>query len=65
MGIYESKLRFFTVEGELLPTPQAVAEQAQAVAVQAQQQQNQVQQQLAETEALLARYQERFGKLSE
>lgn len=56
LGIHESKLRLFTAEGQLLPTPEERAEQER-------QQKEQVQQQVAEMKLLLARYQERFGKL--
>lgn len=49
LGIYQEKLRFFTSQGQLIPTPEeeTVAEQ----------------QRVAEIEALLVRYQERFGEL--
>lgn len=50
-GISESKLRLFTPEGELIPTPEEAAAQAQ--------------QQLAEMDSLLARYREQFGELPE
>lgn len=58
LGIHESKLRFFTPEGELIPTPEEAAEQER-------QQKEQAQQQLAEMAALLARYRDRFGELPE
>jgi Uma2 family endonuclease len=51
LGIHEQKLRFFTREGQLVPTPEEVALAAQQRAEQA--------------EALLARYRERFGEFSE
>ncbi len=49
LGIHQEKLRFFTGEGQLIPTPEeeTAAEQ----------------QRVAEIEALLARYRERFGEL--
>ena len=51
LGIKEQKLRFFTREGQLVPTPEEAAISEQQRAEQA--------------EALLARYRERFGELSE
>ena len=51
LGIHESKLRLFTAEGQLVPTPEQVARQAE--------------QQVADIEAMLARYRERFGELPE
>ena len=58
LGIYEQKLRFFTREGVLVPTPEeeAIAQQQRA---------EQEQQRAEQAEALLARYQERFGEFSE
>jgi Uma2 family endonuclease len=49
LGVHNSKLRFFTAEGELVPTPEesALAEQ----------------QRTATAEALLAQYRDRFGEL--
>lgn len=58
LGIYESKLRFFSSAGQLLLTPTETAEQEQ-------QQREQAQQQVTEMEFLLARYRERFGELPE
>lgn len=51
LGIHEQKLRFFTGEGQLVPTPEeaVIAEQQRA----------------EQAEALLARYRERFGEFSE
>lgn len=51
LGILESKLRFFSTEGQLIPTPEETAQQAQ--------------QQVVEVESLLARYRERYGELLE
>jgi hypothetical protein len=51
-------LRFFSADGQLIPTPEEFAQQEQ-------QQRQQAQQQLAEVEAVLARYRERFGELPE
>lgn len=58
LGIHEKKLRFFTGEGQLVPTPEeaAIDEQKRA---------NQEQQRAEQAEALLARYRERFGEFSE
>ncbi len=58
LGIYQSKLRFFTPDGQLTPTLEEVAHQEQ-------QQRQQAEQQLAEMESMLARYRERFGELPE
>ncbi len=56
LGMYESMLRLFTVEGQLVTTPKEAAQQAQ-------QQVRQAQQQVADIQAMLARYRERFGEL--
>ncbi len=58
LGVYQSKLRFFTPDGQLTPTPEEVAGQEQ-------QQRQQAEQQLAQMESMLARYRERFGELPE
>ncbi len=58
LGIDESKLRLFTAQGQLVATPEEVAQQAA-------QQVQQAEQQIADMEARLARYQERFGELPE
>lgn len=65
LGIQDQLLRFFTPDGQLVLTPaeSAVAEQQRAEA--AQQQAAQAQQQAAQAEALLQRYRERFGELTE
>jgi Uma2 family endonuclease len=65
LGIHESKLRLFTPEGELIPTPEEAASQERQQKEQERQQKEQAQQQLAEMVALLARYRERFGELPE
>jgi Uma2 family endonuclease len=72
LGIHESKLRFFTPDGQLIPTPQEAAEQEQHQRVQAEQrltqteqQLTQAEQQLNEMESLLSQYRERFGELPE
>ncbi|MBF2028157.1 MAG: Uma2 family endonuclease [Oscillatoriales cyanobacterium C42_A2020_001] len=51
LGVLEGRLRFFSPEGQLIPTPEevAIAEQQRAV----------------KAEALLARYRKQFGELSE
>jgi hypothetical protein len=51
LGIHDQKLRFFTGEGKLVPTPEEVAIAEQQRAEQA--------------EALLERYKEQFGELPE
>ena len=58
LGIHESKLRLYTPEGELIPTPEEAVQQER-------QQKEQAQQELAEMETLLARYRDRFGELPE
>jgi Uma2 family endonuclease len=63
LGIYESKLRFFTVDRQLVPSPEEAAQKEQQQRQQAEQQREEVLQQLAEKEAMLARYRERFGEL--
>ncbi len=73
-GIYQDLnarwLRWATVTGVLLPTPQEALEQEQQRATEAQQRATEAQQQAAEAqeraialEALLARYRERFGDI--
>lgn len=77
LGIYNSKLRFFTPEGQLIPTPEEMAIQEQQRAEQEQQRAEQERQraeqerqqkeaaeeQVRAMEALLARYREQFGEL--
>ncbi len=72
-------MRWATLEGALLPTPQEVATETQQQAAEAQRQAAEAQQQAAEAqrqaieardhaaglEALLVRYRERFGDLPE
>ncbi|MCF4966531.1 Uma2 family endonuclease [Nostoc sp. CMAA1605] len=53
LGVYDGLLRFFTQDGELVPTPEETAEQAQQQAEQAQQQAEQAQQQVARLAAKL------------
>ena len=58
LGVYERQLRYFTQEGEIVPIPteQLTLERRERELAQ---------QQLVEVEALLARYRERFGELSD
>ncbi len=72
LGVYERQLRYFTPEGEIVPIPteqltleHQERELAQQQAEAERQERELAQQQLADVEALLARYQERFGKLSD
>jgi Uma2 family endonuclease len=65
LGVRESHLRFFSPEGQLIPTPEEMAQQERQQKEQAEQQRQQAEQQVAEMESLLARYRERFGELSE
>ncbi len=58
LGIHDSRVRFFTAEGQLIPTPEEMAQQER-------QQKEQAKQQVAEMQALLVRYRERFGELPE
>ena len=65
LGVYNSKLRLFTPQGELIPTPEEAAQQERQRAEQERLQREQAQQQVVEMEALLTRYRERFGELPE
>jgi Uma2 family endonuclease len=58
LGIDESKLRLFTVEGQVIPTPKEAAQKER-------QQKEQAQQQVAQMQSLLVRYREQFGELPE
>jgi Uma2 family endonuclease len=58
LGVHQSKLRFFTADGQLIPTPEEEAQQER-------QQREQAQQRLVEMESLLAQYRQRFGELPE
>jgi len=66
-GIYQDLnarwLRWATVTGVLLPTPQEAFEQEQQRAAEAQQRAAEAQQRAIALEALLARYRERFGDI--
>ncbi len=63
LGIQDCQLRFFTPEGELVPTPEEVALAEQQRATAAEQQAAEAEQRAAEAEALLIQYRERFGEL--
>jgi hypothetical protein len=67
VGIYQEVearwLRWATLSGTLLPTPQEVAVETQRQATEAQRQATEAQRQQATLEALLARYREHFGDL--
>lgn len=65
LGIEAAQLRYFTPDGELVPTPDEAAVVERQLREQAQQQAAQAQQQAAQAEALLARYREQFGDLAE
>jgi len=65
LGSHAGKLRFFTPDGQLIPTPQEAAAAEQQQTKLAQQQAQAAQQQVTELESLLARYRERFGELPE
>ena len=58
LGIYQSKLRFFSADGQMLPTPEEVAQQER-------QEREQAERKVLEMESLLTRYRERFGELLE
>ncbi len=63
-GIYDSKLRLFTDDEQLLPTPQEVVVKEQKQRQEAEQQRQEALQQVTEMEAMLTRYREQFGELS-
>ena len=63
LGIHTDKLRFFTPDGQLIPTPEEEAAAEQQQRELAQQQAELAQQQVTELESLLVRYRERFGEL--
>lgn len=65
LGIQERKLRFFTSEGQLVPTPEEAAIAEQLRAEQEQQRANQEQLRAEQAEALLAKYRECFGEFPE
>jgi Uma2 family endonuclease len=53
LGVHQSKLRFFSREGQLIPSPQEVAAQEQQQRMQTEQQLTQTEQQLTQTEQQL------------
>jgi Uma2 family endonuclease len=72
LGVYQSKLRFFNANGDLIPNLEEIAqqerqqrEQAQLQAESERQQREQAQQKIVEIELMLARYREQFGELSQ
>lgn len=65
LGIHAEKLRFFTPDSQLIPTPEEAAAAEQQQTELAQQRANVAQQQAKELESLLDRYRERFGELPE
>ena len=65
LGIHEKRLRFFTREGQLVPTSEEAVIAEQQRANQEQQRANQEQQRADQAEALLTRYRERFGEFLE
>ncbi len=72
LGVEDRKLRFFTAEGQLVPTPEEAAqtEQLQRQAAEAQRQIAEAERQIAEAqrqvaEELLTQYRARFGELPE
>ena len=64
-GITARWLRWVTLEGALLPTPQEVTAETQRQAAEAQRQAMEAQRQAESMAAMLARYRERFGALPE
>jgi Uma2 family endonuclease len=63
LGVHEEKLRFFTVNGELVPTPQEEANKQTQEAQAARQLAEQERQRAEEAEALLASERQRFQNL--
>ncbi len=63
LGIADGKLRFFTPEGQLVPTPEESAHMEQQQRLAAEQQAIEAAQRAAAAEALLAQYRDRFGGL--
>ena len=64
LGLQNRQLRFFTAEGQLVPTPEEAAQSEQQQRLAAEQQAMAEAQRAAAAEALLAQYRERFGELS-
>lgn len=63
VGIYETQLRFFTAEGDLVPTPPEAAKSSQQQAEQAQQQAEQAQQQAEQAQQQADRLAARLREL--
>ncbi len=64
LGIYQGLLRFFTRDGQLVPTPEETAEQAQMQAEQAQQQAEQAQMQVEQAQQQVARLAAKLRELN-
>ncbi|NMG08331.1 Uma2 family endonuclease [Brasilonema sp. UFV-L1] len=65
LGVEADKLRYFTPEGDLVPTPEEAARVAQQTAIIAQQQASQAQQRASEAELLLEQERERSQLLAQ
>jgi Uma2 family endonuclease len=63
LGVYDSQLRYFTAEGQLVPTPIEAANQAQAMATQAQSEAAQAQAEAAQAQAEAVRLAEQLRSL--
>lgn len=65
LGIYESRLRFFTATGDLVPTPAEAAQKSQQQVEQAQQQIEQAQQQVEQAQQQTEQAEQRSRRLAE
>ncbi|TAG91143.1 MAG: Uma2 family endonuclease [Oscillatoriales cyanobacterium] len=65
LGIYEGKLRYFSQDGELVPTPEEAALQAQEQAEQAQEQAQQAQEQAQQAQEQAQQAQQRVERLAD
>ncbi|MFH7027174.1 MAG: Uma2 family endonuclease [Heteroscytonema crispum UTEX LB 1556] len=65
LGIEAGKLRYFTPDGDLVPTPEEAAKAAQQTAIEAQRQASEAQQQASEAESRLEQERMRSQKLAE
>lgn len=65
LGVCDRKLRFFTAEGELVPTPAESAQVAENRAQAAEERVQSAEERAQSAEALLARYRSQFGELSQ
>jgi Uma2 family endonuclease len=63
LGAQAQKLRFFTIDGQLVLTPEELAHVEQQKAELAQQQATEAEQRATEAETLLAQYREQFGEI--